>query len=76
MRLSMYNPAFNSDNPVLAYSDANWAEDRMGRKSNSGLIVQVYGGTVSWSSRKQDVVSLSTTEAEFYALAETTKETS
>ena len=54
--------------------DANWAEDRTDRKSNSGVICRVFGGTVSWSSRKQNVVSTSTTEAEYYALAEATKE--
>lgn len=65
----------NMDSVTLkAFSDANWAEDRVTRKSNTGLICLVNGGTVAWSSRKQDVVSISTTEAEFYALAETAKE--
>lgn len=60
--------------PLIAFSDSDWAEDRTSRKSISGVLCQVFGGSISWSSRKQDVVSISTTEAEFYALAETIKE--
>ena len=56
-----------------AYSDANWAEDRTDRKSNSGYKCFL-GGTVSWSCRKQTCVSLSSTEAEYIALAETCQE--
>jgi hypothetical protein len=68
---------FGDTNPqpsLRAYTDANWAEDRTDRKSTSGFLCQVYGGLVSWSSKKQDVVSISTTESEFYALAETIRE--
>ena len=53
-----------------AYSDANWAECRNDRKSNSGYLCFL-GGTISWSCRKQNSVSLSSTEAEYIALAET-----
>ena len=56
-----------------AYSDANWAEDRTDRKSNSGYICFL-GGTISSSCRKQSCVSLSSTEAEYAALAETCQE--
>lgn len=59
---------------LFAYSDANWAEDRSDRKSSSGFFVSVNGGALSWCCRKQQLVSLSTTEAEFVALSETTKE--
>lgn len=59
---------------LTAYTDANWAEDRTDRKSTSGFLCQVYGGLVSWSSKKQDVVAISTTESEYYALAETIRE--
>lgn len=59
---------------LFGYSDANWAEDRVDRKSNSGYLCKVNGGTISWSCRKQDIVSLSSTEAEFVALSETCKE--
>jgi hypothetical protein len=60
--------------PLMAYTDANWAEDRLTRKSTSGFICQVFNSTVSWSSKRQDVIATSTTESEFYALAETVKE--
>lgn len=59
---------------LYAYSDANWAEDRHDRKSNSGFFVSINGGALGWACRKQQLVSLSTTEAEFVALSETTKE--
>lgn len=44
------------------------------RKSNSGLVIQFNGGTISWACRKQSCVSLSTAEAEFVALTEATQE--
>jgi hypothetical protein len=60
--------------PLVAYTDANWAEDRLTRKSTSGVLCKVFNSTVSWSSRRQDIISTSTTESEFYALAEAVKE--
>jgi hypothetical protein len=72
LKLHLNDP--NSQSTLKAFSDANWAEDRLDRKSNTGLICFLFGGAIAWSSRKQDVVSISTTEAEFYALAETAKE--
>ncbi len=62
-----------NDLVLEAYSDANWAEDRNDRKSNSGYMC-LLGGTISWSCRKQNCVSLSSTEAEYIALAETCQE--
>ena len=50
-----------------------WGEDRTDRKSNSGYLC-LLGGTVSWCCRKQSCVSLSSTEAEYIALAETCQE--
>lgn len=70
--LKLYNP--NSSSTLEAYSDSDFAEDKTDRKSISGFLCLVLGAPVSWSSRKQDVVSTSTTEAEFYAMAEATKE--
>ncbi|XP_055585045.1 uncharacterized protein LOC129737904 [Uranotaenia lowii] len=52
------------------YADADWAGNHRDRKSNSGFLIRFGGGVVSWGSRRQTWVSLSTTEAEFIALTE------
>ena len=52
-----------------AYADADWAGDHSDRKSISGWVAKVNGDPISWSSKKQKVVSLSTCEAELYAEA-------
>jgi hypothetical protein len=59
---------------MVMYSDANWAEDRTERKSNNGHVCFFNGGTISWSSRKQECVALSSCEAEYIALSEAVKE--
>lgn len=61
-------------NVLKGYADANWAEDKTDRKSNSGYIFKLNGGGISWSCRKQSCVSLSSTEAELIALSEACKE--
>lgn len=63
-----------SENLLIGHADANWAEDRVNRKSNSGYIFQLYEGTISWSCKRQTCVALSSTEAEFVALSEACKE--
>lgn len=70
----IYNRNENAD--ILAgYSDSDWAGDQNDRKSTSGYIFKVFGNVVSWSSNKQSTISLSSTEAEYYALAEAICET-
>ena len=59
----------------LGYSDADWAGDQEDRKSTSGYLFQMAGGPVSWKSRKQDSVALSTAEAEYIALSSAAQET-
>lgn len=72
LKLKLNDPHANEE--IVAHSDANWAEDRDDRKSNSGFYCTLNGGAVSWSSRKQDIVTLSSAESEYVALAETNKE--
>lgn len=60
---------------LVGYADADFAEDRDSRKSNSGQVFFLNGGAISWSCRKQTVVTLSSTEAEFVALSDACRET-
>ncbi|KAG5875395.1 hypothetical protein JTB14_031369 [Gonioctena quinquepunctata] len=59
---------------LIGYADADWAEDSLDRKSNSGYIFKMNGGIISWESRKQTVVAISTAESEFVALTEASRE--
>lgn len=56
-------------------TDADWAGDQDDRKSCSGNLHVLAGGPVSWFSKKQTSVALSTMEAEYITISETTKET-
>lgn len=54
--------------PILyGYCDADHAGDPETRISVSGFIIYMAGGPIHWGSRRQDLVALSSTEAEFYA---------
>jgi len=59
---------------LRGYADADWAGDVTTRKSTSGYVFQIGSSTVSWSSKRQSVVALSSTEAEYVALSHATQE--
>ncbi|XP_021980468.1 uncharacterized mitochondrial protein AtMg00810-like [Helianthus annuus] len=59
---------------LRAYSDADWDSDRNDRKSTTGFCVFLGDSLISWRSKKQDVVSRSSTEAEYRTIAVTTCE--
>lgn len=64
-----------SDRVLLeAYCDADYAGDPNSCKSTTGNVLTINGSPVAWTSRLQRTVSVWTTEAEYNALAETTKE--
>ena len=55
-------------NDVLArYSDVDWVGNVDDRKSNSGVCFYVGYNLLSWMSKKQNSISLSTTKAEYIA---------
>ena len=67
--------SFGGSKPVLeGFTDADMAGDLDGRKSTSGFLFTFAGGAVSWQSKLQKCVALSTTEAEYIAATEAAKE--
>ena len=59
---------------LRAFSDLDYAVDRLNRKSILGYVYMFAGGPIAWISRKQKLVATSTTEAEYIALSIYTKE--
>lgn len=62
------------DRPLIGFVDADWASDKSDRKSYTGFVFKLSGGSISWKSKKQNTVALSSTEAEYMALSEAAKE--
>ena len=54
---------------IIAYSDADWAGCPDTRRSTSGYCVYLGDTLVSWSSKRQAIVSRSSAEAEYRAVA-------
>jgi hypothetical protein len=61
-------------NELHGYVDAEYAGDLENRRSTSGAVFILNSGPISWHSRRQTCVALSTTESEFIAAADGTKE--
>jgi Reverse transcriptase (RNA-dependent DNA polymerase)/GAG-pre-integrase domain len=58
---------FNSWSTPEAWADADWAGDPHSRRSTSGYVFMLNGGAISWRSKLQPTVALSSTEAEYRA---------
>lgn len=59
---------------ILGYSDSDWARDQDTRKSTSDFMFIFNNWPVSWSSKKQTTVVLSSTKTEYMSLTQATKE--
>lgn len=64
----------NGKTMLEGFTDANMAGDINTRKSTSGYMMTFAGGAVSWQSKLQKCVTLSTTEAEYIAVTDACKE--
>jgi hypothetical protein len=65
---------FNSNSGIIAYSDSDWASDPQDRKSITGNFCTLANGPVSWLSCKQKTIALSSTEAEYMALSDCSRQ--
>jgi hypothetical protein len=66
--LCLWYPKFSSFN-VIGFTDADYAGFLVDRKSTSGMAQFIGPCLVSWGSKKQNSIALSTTEAEYIAAA-------
>jgi hypothetical protein len=53
---------------IRGYLDSDWAGDIDNRRSTSGYLFMMNGGTMSWMSKQQAVVTLSTIKVEYRAV--------
>jgi hypothetical protein len=66
-----YGLTYSRDDDItpLAYVDADYGGCRDTRRSTSGYVFTMAGGAVTWSSKRQATVALSTVEAEYVAMS-------
>ena len=64
----------DGETQLNGYTDADFAGDLTTRKSTTGFVFMFNGGPVSWASRRQRSIALSTTDAEFFAVSEGARE--
>jgi hypothetical protein len=64
-----YGLSYDGDHDVTlsGYTDADWAGSVADRKNTSGCCFSLGSAIISWQSRKQSSIFLSTTEAEYIA---------
>lgn len=69
-----YGLLYTTDNDMKLkiYSDADYGGDKETRKSRSGYLTALGSATVAWKSRKQKLITSSTTESEFVAANQAT----
>ena len=65
---------YGGDGSLVGYTDSDWAGDAATRKSTSGYLFKLANGAISWSSKRQPTVALSSCEAEYMAMTQGVKE--
>lgn len=63
-----------TNDKIVGYVDADYANDEDDRRSYTGYVFMYGGAAISWESKKQRTVALSSTEAEYMGLSEACKE--
>jgi hypothetical protein len=59
---------------LVGYCDADWADDLEDKRSITGFVFTMGGGAISWSSKRQPTIALSTIKAKYMASTQATKE--
>jgi hypothetical protein len=75
MLFSASHPSdLDGETPLVTYTDSDWANNPIDSKSTSGALFKLFGNVTTWISRRQSIVALSSTEAEYIAASEAAKE--
>jgi len=67
-----FKRSVNSD--PMGFADADWAVDQSNSRSTTGYLFSSFGGLICWKSRLQPTVAMSTTEAEYIASSDATRQ--
>eukprot|EP00253_Pinus_taeda_P018782 PITA_18782 len=59
---------------LVGFADSNWAGDPDDQKSTTGYVFTHGSGPITWACKKQSVISLSSAEAEYCGIVESSKE--
>ena len=59
---------------LCAYTDSDWARNKNDYRSIMGNLLKIAGGAVSWTTQTQKSVALSSTEAEYMAMASSARQ--
>lgn len=75
----VFGPRSSDDHPdihqLVGYCDADYATNDVSRRRvTSGFIFKLWGGAISWQSKRQPSVTLATAEAEYVAMSQASKE--
>ena len=64
----------SNDASLTSYSDADFANNELDCRSLTGYVFKIGNAAITWNTRKQPMVALSTMEAEYIAVATVTHE--
>jgi len=64
----------NVNSDPIGFADADWAGDKSNSHSTNGYLFSCFGGLICWKSRLQPTVAMSTTEAEYMASSDATRQ--
>jgi hypothetical protein len=70
----LWGKAQDEELVLSAYCDADWGGDIATRRSTTAYVFMLAGGSISWASKLQPTVALSSAEAEYMAVSAAVQE--
>ncbi|XP_050878746.1 secreted RxLR effector protein 161-like [Lathyrus oleraceus] len=61
----LFSSGAEPDSELQSYSDSDWCGDKVDKRSTYGYLFKFLGSPISWFSKKQPIVALSTCEAKY-----------